>query len=96
MQGSGGSAGASHDEECAICLGALQQPQTMPCSHRFCRGCMASMRRHGAAMAQVCPLCRGAMPDAERLRSEAFRLLTQHERWTLGERPPVEPITPSA
>jgi len=57
----------------------------MPCGHRFCRGCVASMRRHGAAVAQVCPLCRGAMPDAERLRVEAGRLLTQHERWKQGK-----------
>jgi tetratricopeptide (TPR) repeat protein len=44
------------------------------------------MRRHGAAVAQVCPLCRGAMPDAERLRVEAGRLLTQYERWRKGQR----------
>ena len=60
--------GGGNEEECAICLEALQQPQTMPCGHRFCRGCVTSMQRHGAAVAQVCPLCRGAMPDAERLR----------------------------
>ena len=79
-QGSGGGAGASRDEECAICLDALQQPQTMPCGHRFCRGCVASMRRHGVGVAQVCPLCRGAMPDAERLQIEALRLFAQYER----------------
>jgi hypothetical protein len=83
--GSGGGAGASHGEECAICLDALQLPQTMPCGHRFCRGCVASMRKHGAAVAQVCPLCRGAMPDAERLRVEAGGLLAQHERWEKGQ-----------
>ena len=82
QSGGGASAGG---EECAICLDALQQPQTMPCGHRFCRGCVASMRRHGAAVAQVCPLCRGAMPDAERLRVEAGRLLTQHDRWEKGQ-----------
>jgi tetratricopeptide (TPR) repeat protein len=84
-QGSGGGAGAGHAEECAICLDALQQPQTMPCGHRFCRGCVASMRQHGAAVAQVCPLCRGAMPDAERLLSEAIRLITQYERSKKGQ-----------
>ena len=84
-QGSGGGAGASHGEECAICLDALQQPQTMPCGHRFCRGCVASMRRHGAAVAQVCPLCRGAMPDAKRLRVEASVLVARHERWKKGK-----------
>jgi hypothetical protein len=62
--------GGGNEEECAICLEALQQPQTMPCGHRFCRGCVTSMQRHGAAVAQVCPLCRGAMPDAERLRMD--------------------------
>ena len=72
-------------EECAICLDVLQQPQTMPCGHRFCRGCVASMRKHGAAVAQVCPLCRGAMPDAERLRVEAGGLLAQHDRWKKGQ-----------
>ncbi len=85
-QGSGGGAGASHDEECAICLDALQQPQTMPCSHRFCRGCVAGMRQHGVGVAQVCPLCRGAMPDAERLRVEAGHLITQYVRWKKGQR----------
>ena len=77
--------GAGSEEECAICLDALQQPQTLPCGHRFCRGCVASMRKHGAAVAQVCPLCRGAMPDAERLRVEAWRLLAQHDRWKKGQ-----------
>jgi tetratricopeptide (TPR) repeat protein len=84
-QGSGGGAGASHGEECTICLDALQQPQTMPCGHRFCRGCVASMRRHGAAVAQVCPLCRGAMPDAKRLRVEASVLVARQERWQIGK-----------
>jgi len=57
----------------------------MPCGHRFCRDCVASMRRHGAAVAQVCPLCRGAMPDAERLRMDASHIITQHERWKKGK-----------
>ena len=73
-------------EECAICLDALQQPQTLPCNHRFCRGCVASMRQHGVGAAQVCPLCRGPMPDEDidRLMAEAAQLLTQCDRLTGG------------
>ena len=78
--GGGAARRASHKEECVICLDVLQQPQTMPCGHRFCRGCVASMRRHGDAGAQVCPLCRGAMPNAERLWLEASDLLAQVTR----------------
>ena len=70
--------------ECAICIDALQQPQTMPCGHRFCRGCVASMREHGVGEAQVCPLCRGPMPDVERLHLESARLLVQVGKWQVG------------
>jgi Flp pilus assembly protein TadD len=85
--GDGGGTSASADgEECAICLDALQQPQTLPCGHRFCRGCVAGMREHGALDTQVCPLCRGPMPDAERLQLKAVGLLVQYERWKKGQR----------
>ena len=86
QSGGGASAAAGGEEECAICLDALQQPQTLPCGHRFCRCCVASMRERGVGAAQVCPLCRGPMPDAERLSLEAVRVLTQHERWQKGAR----------
>ena len=76
-QGSGGGVCASHGEECVICLDVLQLPQTLPCGHRFCRDCVASMREHGVTEMQVCPLCRGPMPDADRLFLDARRLLTQ-------------------
>ena len=82
--------GGGDEDECAICLDALQQPQTLPCSHRFCRGCVSSMRQHGVAEAQVCPLCRGPMPDAEGLYLEAVGLLTRYQhasrRWKQGQR----------
>jgi len=65
------------EEGCAICLGALQHPQTLPCGHRFCRGCVASMRQHGAGEAQVCPLCRGEMPEVDALLNEASCLTTR-------------------
>ena len=90
-RGGGGDAG---DEECAICLDELQQPQTMPCGHRFCRGCVAGMRQHG--ISQVCPLCRGPMPDAERLLFEASRMLTQFERWETGTRQGSQQAMPGA
>ena len=77
---------ADGEVECAICLDALPQPQTLPCGHRFCRGCVASMRERGAGATQVCPLCRGPMPDAQRLCLEAMRMLTQFERWQKGKR----------
>ena len=83
------------DEECAICLDVLQQPQTMPCGHRFCRGCVACMRQHGVGEAQVCPLCRGPMPDAERLFLGTALMLMQYDRLTKGEQKGA-PLSPSA
>ena len=68
------------DAECAICLDVLQQPQTMPCGHRFCRGCVASMRQHGMTEVQLCPLCRGAMPDVDRVYLEAVLLVVQFDQ----------------
>jgi Flp pilus assembly protein TadD len=76
---------AEADEECAICLDALQQPQTMPCGHRFCLDCVHGMQRHGVAKEQLCPLCRGPMPDAARLHQDAVRLLGQYDRWSGSE-----------
>ena len=78
---SGGGASAEEAEKCAICIDALQQPQTMPCGHRFCRECVASMRQHGVAEVQVCPLCRGPLPDAERLAMQALVLVVRLFRW---------------
>ena len=93
--GGGTSAAAGDEEECTICLEALQQPQTMPCGHRFCRGCVASMRQYGVREAQVCPLCRGPMPDAERLFLGTALMLMQYDRLTKGEQKGA-PLSPSA
>ena len=69
---------------CAICLDELCQPLALPCGHRFCRGCVASMRRHGVGVAQLCPLCRGPMPDADRLLCEASALLVTCTRYRIS------------
>ena len=68
-------------DECAICLDVLQQPQTMLCGHRFCFGCVEGMHRFGGADVQVCPLCRGPMPDskADQLAAEIALLLSRHD-----------------
>jgi hypothetical protein len=85
--GSGGGSGGGGDkpaeggEECAICLDVLRQPQTMPCSHQFCRECVAHMRQHGVGEEQVCPLCRGPMPDVERMGFEEALMTTQYSTW---------------
>ena len=79
--------GGDGEGGCAICLEALQQPQTMPCGHRFCRGCVGSMRLHGVTEVQLCPLCRGPMPDAERMFLEAEQLLAQVEKWRAAAPP---------
>ena len=68
-------------EECAICLDSMQQPQTLQCGHRFCHGCLASMRLHGIGIEQVCPLCRAPMPDADAKHDAGARLMAQYERW---------------
>lgn len=68
-------------EECVICLDALYQPQTMPCGHRFCRGCILHMRERGVGTEHVCPLCRGPMPNASRLHLDAVEAIAQHLRW---------------
>jgi tetratricopeptide (TPR) repeat protein len=78
--GGGKSAAAGGEEECTICLEALQQPQTMPCGHRFCRGCVTSMLQYGVGEAQVCPLCRAPMPGGQGLYHDASALLTQYNK----------------
>ena len=86
-QSGGGVTAAATGDECAICLDALQQPQTLPCGHRFCRGCVAGMRQYCVSVAQVCPLCRGPMPDAARILLDASRLVVQYDRrWKKDER----------
>ena len=79
--GGGGDKPVEDGEECAICLDVLRQPQTMPCSHQFCRECVAHMRQHGVGEEQVCPLCRGPMPDVERMTFEETLMNAQYSIW---------------
>ena len=88
-EGEGGEEG-----ECAICLDGLRQPMSLPCAHVFCRGCVGNMRRFGVAESQVCPLCRGALPDIDLLLCDAAASAARFEKWKReheggGERPPA-------
>lgn len=47
------------DLECSICLELLLQPQRLPCSHAFCRSCLAAAVRRD----RHCALCRAAIPE---------------------------------
>lgn len=46
--------------ECSICLGALVDPTTTPCSHVYCRACIARVIVVSGASA-ICPLCRAPL-----------------------------------
>jgi len=77
------AAGAGgEEEECAVCLEGLRYAQTLPCGHRFCRKCVCGLREHGVGAAQLCPLCRGPVPDAtQRLHTEACAIQVKIAAW---------------
>lgn len=50
--------------ECAVCLSAIEDPVQLPCTHMYCRDCLASWR-NAALAAQSrpsCPECRAKIP----------------------------------
>eukprot|EP00929_Paragymnodinium_shiwhaense_P072247 TRINITY_DN36665_c0_g1_i1.p1 TRINITY_DN36665_c0_g1~~TRINITY_DN36665_c0_g1_i1.p1 ORF type:complete len:313 (+),score=62.21 TRINITY_DN36665_c0_g1_i1:62-940(+) len=47
---------------CAICLELLVEPLSLPCSHVFCRQCLASTLKETSEQRR-CPLCRAAISD---------------------------------
>ena len=61
---------------CSICLEPLTlgSAQTLPCGHAFHGPCVEGLRKFGLAKAQVCPMCREALPPGpDQLWEEAFR-----------------------
>ena len=69
--GGGGSAKPQKerdkDNECAICLEDLDDPefgpaQILDCTHRFHRACVEELRSRGVQ--QTCPMCRAKLPDS--------------------------------
>eukprot|EP00435_Cladocopium_sp_Y103_P044461 s1291_g12.t1 len=48
---------SEEDCECALCHELMVQPVVLPCSHVFCRHCLAACLQSGPA-SRRCPLCR--------------------------------------
>ena len=81
---SGGSAkpkkkGRNKDNECAICLEDLDDPefgpaQILDCTHRFHRACVEELRKGGVQ--QACPMCRAKLPDSAEKMFEDCLLYT--------------------
>jgi len=44
--------------ECALCLGLLWEPTTIPCGHTVCRPCLARTLDHAFDTRPACPMCR--------------------------------------
>ena len=54
---------ASNLQECAICLGVPNHPETLPCGHNFCTECIDTFRDADPANSS-CPTCRGPISGA--------------------------------
>lgn len=48
--------------ECSICLELLCEPMQLPCSHTFCRKCLANFCR--VSRSRQCALCRASIPES--------------------------------
>jgi hypothetical protein len=63
-------------EECGICLDELTNPVTLPCSHKFCSGCLNGWRsKYGVKSGDKetntkCPLCREKIPPSKEMISQ--------------------------
>ena len=66
--GAGGRAWAREvlrELQCAVCLGTLARPASLPCGHSFCRACLRAglARAAGSGVAFCCPACRADVPE---------------------------------
>ena len=78
------------DNECAICLEDLDDPefgpaQILDCTHRFHRACVEELRKGGVQ--QACPMCRAKLPDSAGKRFDgAYTIYVSSQRrsrrWT--------------
>jgi hypothetical protein len=57
------------EEECGICLDALTNPVSLPCSHKFCSECLNGYGIKSAKdkMDRKCPLCRERIPPSKEM-----------------------------
>eukprot|EP01043_Picozoa_sp_COSAG02_P053897 COSAG02_NODE_6020_length_3870_cov_25.718377_4_plen_436_part_00 len=73
-------------EECAICLGTLDDPQPFPnpdCPHQFCSSCLSKLHRHLEGSPVPCPTCRRQSSQAistRQIRTFEQRRLDPEER----------------
>ena len=70
----------NEDEECGICLDALTNPVSLPCSHKFCSECLNGWRSKYGWVApkpgeqkmedRKCPLCREEIPPSKEMLAQ--------------------------
>ena len=65
---------SAEEKECGICLDALTNPVSLPCSHKFCSECLNGWRsKYGVKsgddkiMDRKCPLCREKIPPSREM-----------------------------
>ena len=67
---------ATEEDECGICLDSLTNPVALPCSHKFCSGCLNGWRsKYGVQSGDKetntkCPLCREKIPPSKEMISQ--------------------------
>eukprot|EP00980_Cylindrotheca_fusiformis_P004282 scaffold918_cov126-Cylindrotheca_fusiformis.AAC.61 len=69
------------NETCAICWKNLpKKPQTLPCGHEFCKGCIVDLTNHAKSIKAIpsCPICRGPV-EKESVKT-LWKQVESHER----------------